>query len=130
MIKLSTNQSTIRETTAPFEQGDDDGKITSTDIRVLYYSYTTKRLKEIRETLQARLKAGDAAWHSETLVDQLHGLPDLVNEREKPLFIPHGGDEKKRAAALEFLESLDAKNIENIRKAIDGALVPKAQPEK
>lgn len=130
MIKLNTNRPTIRETTATFEQVDDKGNIAETPIRVLYYSFTTKRLKEIRAEVQRKLDAGETLWHSETLVDQLHGLPDLVDEKERPLFVPHGGDAKKREAAIDFLDSLEVKNVEAIRNAIDEAVRPKAPPEK
>lgn len=131
MIKLKHNDKpTVRETTANFEHRNGNDEISSTEIRVQFYSYTTARLKELRSSVKAKLDAGETLWHSDSLADQLHGLPDLVDENEKPIFIPHGGNEKKRVAAVEFLDSLDIKNIDAIRAAIDNALAPKAPPEK
>ncbi len=129
-ITIHEDRKTVRRTTATYEQIDDDGNVTQSEIRVEYYSYTTARLRAIVAERQQRLNDGEALWHVDALVDQLHGLPDLVGTKGKPLFIPHNGDEKKRTASLTFLDSLDVQNIEAIKKAIDEDANPKAPPEK
>lgn len=130
MITVTATKPTIRETTANYQHMNGDGKMTSSEIRVQYYSFTTKRLKDLRAEVKAKIDAGEALWHSDSLADQLHGLPDLVDAKNKPCFVPHEGDEKKRAAAIQFLDSLDVGNIDAIKKAIDEDVAPKEQPNK
>jgi len=129
MITVTTSKPTVRETKADY-QFTEDGEMKTESIRVQYYSFTTKRLKEMRSDVKAKLDAGEALWHSDTLADQLHGLPDLVDEKKRPCFVPHEGDEQKRIKAIEFLDTLIVGNIDAIKKAIDEDVSPKEQPNK
>ena len=130
MITVTASKPTVRQTFADYTFSGADGAPITEPIRVQYYSFTTKRLKELRNEVKAKLDAGEALWHSDSLADQLHGLPDLVDEKKRPCFVPHEGDEKKRAKAIAFLDTLDVGNIDSIKKAIDEDVSPKEQPNK
>jgi hypothetical protein len=121
MIKIQTGKRTIRETTAPFETTDDDGNVQTQDIRVLYYSFTTKDHKDRRARIVAHQKENpdEPLWLSHLIVDQIHSLPDLVDTKGKPFKITE-----------DFLDTLDVKNLEAIKNAIEEAVRPKDQPEK
>lgn len=108
----------MRETTAPYEYTNDSGEIKTDPIRVRYYSSTTKELKEAYAAAQAKIKSDETAifWHTDKLVKRLESLPDLVDENEQPFEI-----------TLDFLESLDAKNVSAIVKAIEEDENPKSE---
>ncbi|MET0754297.1 MAG: hypothetical protein ABWZ66_13025 [Pyrinomonadaceae bacterium] len=113
MIKVDTNKKPIiRETTAPWEY-EADGEIKTDDIRVQYYDWTTKELKEQEADLKAKQAEGDLLWNTDSLLGRIHSLPDLVDEKEKPVEI-----------TLEFLDAQSIKNIAALKKAIDDDLNP------
>lgn len=119
MIKFHPERKIIRRCTAPFEIVNDKGETETHQITVEYYSLSTSKIKEMRESVDKRIKDGDPLWYSDLLSERLHALPDLVDGKNKPYKI-----------TLAFLESLDAGNVEAIVKAIDEDGRPKAQPEK
>jgi hypothetical protein len=124
MIKIQGRQRTVRETSAEFEY-EVDGEIKKEPIRVKYYSPTVAELRELEKDIKAKLKERSETDESgtyyltEALVKRIHSLPDLVDGKGKPHKI-----------TLEFIESLDNKNLERIRDAINEDLNPKAQPPK
>lgn len=121
MITINPTQKTVRETRAPFEY-EHEGRLETAQIRVRYYSATTKELKEDYEQAkiaieEARKKNESAVfWNSETLARRLESLPDLVDQDGKPFEI-----------TLDFLESLDARNVGAIVKAIEEDQNPKSK---
>lgn len=122
MIKFDTEKKIIRTCTAPFEFPDDKGDLQVHDITVEYYSMSTKKLKEMREALAKRLKDNpdEPQWFSEILFERIHALPDLIDpKKNKPYKI-----------TIDFLDSIDLKNLEAIRTAIEEDGRPKARPEK
>lgn len=119
MIKLSGIQKTVRETTAKFEY-EDEGKIKSEEIRVQYYSPTITELRQFEAELRAKVKDGEPSstfYLTEFLVRRIHALPDLADTKGKV-----------RKITLDFIESLDVKNLERIRDAINEDLNPKSTP--
>lgn len=111
----------VRTCTAPFEFINDSGTLESREITVEYYSLSTKRLKEMRDAAAKRLKDNpdEPAWYSDILVERIHALPDLCDKKGKPHKI-----------TAEFLDTLDLRNLEAIRVAIEEDIRPKAPPEK
>lgn len=111
----------IRTCVAPFTLMNDEGKIETRDITVEYYSLSTKRLKEMREAQEKLLKDNPTAtlWHSTTMIELIHSLPELLDAKNRPHRI-----------TIEFLDSLDVRNLDSIRRAIEEDGRPKAQPEK
>lgn len=122
MITVNPKKRIVRETTAPY-QHEKDGEIKTTSIRVLYYSSTTKELKDRFAEAQAKIKTARenkeavAFWHSDSLVERLQSLPDLVDEETKKPF----------EITLEFLDALDPKNVKAIAKAIEEDENPKSE---
>lgn len=120
MITLKPDQKTIRETKAPFEY-DKDGEIVTADIRVRYYTATTKELKESYAEAVAAVKAAQdnnetaVFWHSDKLIKRLAALPDLVDE-----------DGQEFPITIEFLESIDVRNLAAMVKAIEDDENPKS----
>lgn len=124
MIKLKKDNRTVRETSADYQYNDPETNEVKTEtIRVLYYSPTTAQTKEIQAEIQKRLddKKGRVAWYiSDSLVRLLHSLPDIVDDNEKP-----------HAITIEFLDSLDAVNLESIQDAINEDITAgKSKPAK
>lgn len=124
MIKLKKDQRTIRETSSEFQFNDPEtGELKTETIRVLYSSPTTAQTKETQAEIQKRIddKKNRVGWYySDSLIRLLHSLPDLVDENEKPHKI-----------TLEFLDSLDAINLERILDAINKDIeAGKSQPAK
>jgi hypothetical protein len=122
MIKIQGTQRTIRETTSEFEHFE-GGEIKKETIRVKYYSPTITELRSLEKELKAKFKEssqsgeGESTFYlTEFLVKRLHALPDLADGKGKPFKI-----------TLENIESLDVKNLERIRDAINDDLNPKAQ---
>lgn len=117
MIKLKTDRRTIRETTADFEYTDENGETQTEQIRVRYYSPTIKEQKEWFEHVDAvRKNSPDTiVWQSEELARRVESLPDLVDAKGNAYKI-----------TVEFLEALDAKNLEAIDAAIRADLRPKS----
>ncbi|MER3478829.1 MAG: hypothetical protein C4287_23180 [Leptolyngbya sp. ERB_1_2] len=117
MIKVKPGQRTIRETTCDFEYTDETGELKKATIRVQYYSPTTKQSKEEQDALR-RLREEDPNaiwWVTNTLANRLHALPDLVDDNGEPIPI-----------TVDFLDSLDFKNVEAINQAIVDDLLPKS----
>lgn len=118
MLKLKKR--TIRETTAVIEVNDDDGNLVSETIRVKYYS---PRVADV-EAMQAEIEKAEAetegkgkSWLSWILAKRIHSLPDLADEKGKPLEV-----------SQEMLEEyLDIKALTAIREAIEDDLNPKSQ---
>jgi hypothetical protein len=124
MITIKKDQRTIRETSSDFQYNDPDtGDLKTEKIRVLYYSPTTAQTKETQAEIQKRLddKKSRVGWYfSDSLIRLLHSLPDLVDENDQPHKI-----------TLEFLDSLDAINLERINDAITEDInAGKSQPAK
>jgi hypothetical protein len=108
----------VRETTAPFEFTNDAGKVETTDIRVQYFSLTVKEAKDRHAKLEA-MGEKEMYWMSEQLIDiGLCGLPDLLDPKTK----------KPCKITVEMLDNFSAKNLREIKKAIDDDITPKAQP--
>jgi hypothetical protein len=123
MIKIQGSQRTVRETSAEFEY-EEKGELKTDTIRVQYYSPTITELRQFEQELRAKFKEnteGESStfYLTEFLVRRIHALPDLADAKGKPHKI-----------TLEFIESLDIKNLERIRDAINDDLNPKAQPPK
>lgn len=100
----------VREITAKYETTS--GKIE--DIRVRYYSPTVAETRRNSEDVDAKRKAGEIVWVSDTLAQMIESIPDLVDVKGKPFKI-----------APEFLESLSITNLLAIDKAIREDLDPK-----
>lgn len=113
MITIKKETSTlIREAVAAWEFVDNDGKLQSEDIRVLYRDWSTADLKSQQNAAKTEGNE-DWIWNTDSLLKRLHSLPDLVDEKGKPVEI-----------TLEFLDSQSVKNIANLKKAIDEDLNP------
>lgn len=108
----------VRETTADFITMDGD-EMKTEKIRVRYHDLSTKQLKERKAAFDAKFAddPGAVIWNSEDLIDRLHSLPDIVDDNEKPVEI-----------TLEFLDSLEVKNLNSIKAAIESDLNPKSTP--
>jgi hypothetical protein len=106
---------------AKYVTTDADGKEVTLEHEVQYYSWSTSALKEQRARIEAkqRDKPDEPLWFTDSLVDRLHALPDLRDEKNKPFKI-----------SVESLDDLDVRNIEFIREAIENDLAPKAPPSK
>jgi hypothetical protein len=104
MIKV-TGKKSVRTCTAPYIE---EGEIV--EISVEYYSWTIAEMKAKREAAEKRAESapGNIVWASEMLVDRLHALPDLADEKGKPFKI-----------TVANLEKLDIDNLNAIREAID-----------
>lgn len=122
MIKVSDlteNQGRfVRETTAPFIIVEDGVERTET-IRVRYYSRSIKESRALQNALTTKEKSGGSLYMSEILLPVLAELPDFVDDKGKPAKI-----------TAEFLEQINALNLNGIHKAIAEDLAPKAQPPK
>ena len=124
MITIQKNQKPIvRETTADFEY-EENGVVKTEKIRVRYYDWTTKQLKEQQAAFKAKLGEDDPLWHTDTLAHRLQSLPDLIDaETGEPVEV-----------TLAFLDGLSVKNVGSIRKAVEDDLNPKpigvSSPEK
>ncbi len=70
------------------------------------------------EIVNRRSSVDDTIYYSETLAERLESLPDLVGKDKKPVKI-----------SVEFLDTLDIRNLEAIAKAIEEDIRPKAQPQ-
>lgn len=117
MITLKKDSRTVRETTCDFEYTDENGELKVATIRVRYYSPTTKQSKEEQEALKKLREEDPNAiwWVTNTLAKRLHSLPDIRDEKGNEIPI-----------SVEFLDSLDFKNIEAINQAIIEDLRPKS----
>lgn len=120
-FQYDTEKVIIRSCTAPFEVSNGEGGIEVREITVEYYSLSTRRLKQMREAVAKRIKDNpdEPLWHSTALAERIHSLPDLLDKKNKPHKI-----------TVEFLDTLDVRNLEAIREAIEEDLRPKARPEK
>lgn len=113
MIKVNTNNEPIvRQTNAEWEF-QENGEIKTANICVLYFDFTTKVLKQQQAELKAKADGDDLLWNTDSLLGRIHSLPDLVDEKEKPVEI-----------TLEFLDAQSIKNIAALKKAIDDDLNP------
>lgn len=121
MIKIDANHRTVRTTSAPFQFSNGNGEIQTEQITVRYYSLKIKDIKARRAALEQKAKDDPTAivWLSETLAESLESLPDLTDEKGKPL-----------AITVENLDAIDLPNLEAIKKAIDDDISGKAQPDK
>ncbi|HEY8562793.1 MAG TPA: hypothetical protein VIL74_20615 [Pyrinomonadaceae bacterium] len=123
MITVNPKKRIVRETTAPYKFVNDAGEIETAQIRVRYFSSTTKELKERFEEEKAKFKAAQAnqepyfAWHTESLVRRLESLPDLID----------GSTGKPFPITLDFLESLESMNVTAIVDAIKEDENPKSE---
>lgn len=109
----------VRETTAAYEHQADDGTIQTDEIRVRYYSISVADVKRQQAANAAKIAAGETLWFSELLAERLESLPDILDEKGKPIEI-----------TAENLENIDLQNLEAIRTAIDNDLSPKLRPQK
>ena len=83
MINYDSERKIIRTCSAPFEFVDEKGELKTEEIRVEYYSLSTKKLKEMREAAEARQKANpdEPQWFSEIMAGRIHSLPDLADKK-------------------------------------------------
>lgn len=110
--KAATDGRIVRRTKCKWESnGDEPGDIKGRETTVLYFSPTVAQMKAQRAEVEAVFKENTDAvyWLTDTLVKQVHSLPDLVDE-----------------VTLEWLESQDLKNLQAVRDAINEALSPKS----
>jgi len=124
----------VRVCTAEYEHMDDAGNPTVSEIRVRYFSQTVAELKQQRAAalkrareLEKRAEGSEKAdididnddfpWLSHILVNRLESLPDLTDEKGKPLPI-----------TIESLDQLTAANLRAIEAAIAADVAPKSQP--
>jgi len=134
MIKVTASKPVVRECTAEYEHMDDAGNPTVSEIRVRYFSQTVAELKQQRAAalkrareLEKRAEGSEKAdididnddfpWLSHILVNRLESLPDLTDEKGKPLPI-----------TIESLDQLTAANLRAIEAAIAADVAPKSQP--
>jgi hypothetical protein len=118
-IKVKSAQKPlVRETTAPFIYSDDNGDPVTENIRVRYYAWTTAKLKEAHSLREKKIAEGGTYWHSDMLADRIESLPDIVDDKGKPVKID-----------VAFLDTLDIKNLTAIGEAIDNDIRPKSQPD-
>lgn len=128
MIKTNGNRRTIRECSADYQYTDDEGNLQFDSIRVRYFSPRIDDFKKMRADIEARQKQAEEGqkgpqpyFLSEGLAMQLESLPDLADEKGKPL--------KITAEVLET--SIDLLNLQAIRDAIDEDLeAGKSKPAK
>lgn len=115
MIKVNS-QKTVRETRAPYEFVNESGATETAQIRVRYFSFTIKELKEWRAYIKEKVESDpeNIIWLSEKLLPRIESLPDLSDEQGNPLPV-----------TVETLEMLDLKNLRSIEKAIEEDLSPK-----
>lgn len=116
MIKINSSSARIvRETTAPFEYIE-DGEIKNVDIRVRYFGARVADIKKLRREIEERAKTDPNAiiWLSEEVHLRIESLPDLIGDDGLPV-----------AVSVDFLESLDIKNLQAIKNAIQAADNPK-----
>jgi|SRR6185369_15150665 hypothetical protein len=117
-MKINPLARVVRETTAPFEFTNDAGEVETADIRVRYFSRTVKEEKDRKSKLEA-MDDNELYWMSEQLMDAgLCELPDLIDPKSK----------KPYKITVDVLDNFSAKNLRNIKKAIDDDITPKAQP--
>lgn len=108
MIKLDAKERTIRECKAPY-QFTEKGELKTEEIRVQYYSLKIKELKDYFAEIEAKAKDAETiVWLSETLAKRIHALPDILDDKDKPI-----------AITIENLDKIDIPNLEAIKKAID-----------
>jgi hypothetical protein len=124
-MPITVNKERVfRETTCSYEYVE-GGEPKVEQIRVQYYPWTVRELKDYRAEAakkQKSIKDGDDAaigWVSEMLARRLHALPDLLDGRGKPVKI-----------SVEFLESLTFPQLGAINQAIEDDVAPKSQPPK
>lgn len=121
-IIFDPSKKIIRRTTAPFEFVNGDGELETREITVEYYSLSTKHVKDATAAALKKLKEnpGETQWFSEIYVERIHALPDLLDPKTK----------KAYKITIDFLDSLDLRNLDAIRKAIEEDVRPKEQPSK
>jgi len=113
MIKVSglKNQNKIvRETVAPFIHFEKGEEITE-QITVRYYAFSIAEGRQFRQQIE---DIGDDATWADHLLPMLDSLPDMVDDKNKPVRI-----------TKEFLESLNSLNLQAILKAIKEDASPK-----
>lgn len=119
MINISNaTEKRVRQTTAPFIYTE-NGEEKTASIRVRYFDLTVKQLKERQEKLAAEVKIDPdkLVWLSDTLIERLESLPDIIGDDKKPVEL-----------TLEFLESLSLENLKAIKNAIEENDNPKPSP--
>lgn len=118
MIRVNTNQRTVRETNCEWEYQDGD-EWKSDSIRVRYFSPSTEDLEKQRAEYQKMNDDGKIDFPLASVIfPQIHSLPDLVDDKDKPIKI-----------TLEFLKKQTIVNLDAIREAINEHVSPKkSQP--
>lgn len=122
MIKLNGNR-TVRQCNAEFQLTNEKGELEFQTITVRYFSPRISDFKKLRADIERQVKddAGTTFFLSEGLARQIESLPDLVDEKGKPL--------KITAEVLE--DKIDVLNLQAIRDAIDEDLeAGKSKPAK
>lgn len=107
---------TVRETTAPWEYTDETGALQVEDIRVRYISPTLQDLERVRK-MMADAEEGSSAWLAKDLSERIDSLPDILDEKGKPVTTDEA-----------FFQTVTLKNLQALQKAYNDDLYPKEQP--
>jgi len=136
MIKLS-QQSTVRECTAPFKVRTDKGTIETTDIRVRYFSHSIAQKRIIGAKITSLVQSGIEAdfakrrqiFLSDTLPLMIESLPDICGLDGKPIVVKLDRKGDPTPATIANFEAITDENLTAIDRAISEDLVPKDQPQ-
>ena len=113
----------VRETTAPYEYTDEKGELKVEQIRVRYYSLSVAEMREktarIEQMIAEAVDKKEPVWLSDVLPLTLESLPDLLDQKGKPI-----------AITADSLAKLNRHNLDAIQTAISEDLNPKEQPAK
>lgn len=118
MIKVeNAKRPTVREAKSQFTYTNDNGDLVAEEIRVRYFSVSISQLKKAAEAEKQATKKGETPWISSVLAQQIESLPDIVDDKGKPVEVTE-----------ELLEGWDIDNLIAMLKAIRGDTDPKSQP--
>jgi hypothetical protein len=96
------------------------GDTETKEVDVLYFSPTTKELKEAQAEVEQKAKENPNAifWAADNLIKRIHSIPDLK--------VGVGFDTPIEG----WLDEQALENVRSIRDAIEADQTPKAQPPK
>jgi hypothetical protein len=97
------------------------GEVETREIDLLYFSPTTKDLKEAQADAEQKYKENPhtVIWASDNLLKRLHSIPDLKV-----------GVGQENELTGDWLDEQAMENLRSLREAIEADQTPKAQPPK